>query len=136
MAASDLLTIIRQKQAQIAKLRSELAQAQVLLAKIVSQGGPSGVRRGRWRRRSTKMLMHSPTAQEAAKILRAAGRPLHATAIAKTMKRNGHQVALGTLVSTLSRWVNSRSVFYRVQPNVFGLIALRQRTGRRRSTRS
>jgi len=136
MAASDLLAIIREKQAQIARLRTELAQAQVLLAKIVSEGALSGVRRGRWRRRSAKMIVHSPTAHEAAKVLRSAGRPLHATAIAKTMNRNGHKVALGTLVSTLSRWVNSRSVFDRVRPNVFGLIAMRQRTTWRRSRRS
>ena len=65
MAASDLLAIIREKQAQIARLRTELAQAQVLLAKIVSEGALSGVRRGRWRRRSAKMIVHSPTAHEA-----------------------------------------------------------------------
>src|SRR5262245_23910135 len=68
------------------------------------------------------MLERSPTAYEAAKVLRAAGRPLHATAITRTMHRNGHKVALATVVSTLSRWVNSRSVFYRARPNLFGLI--------------
>ena len=72
------------------------------------------------------MLEHSPTAHKAAKILRTAGRPLHATAITKKLNQNGRKVALGTVVSTLSRWVNSRSVFYRVRPNVFGLIAQRQ----------
>lgn len=136
MAAGNLLAIIREKQAQIVRLRTELAQAQALLAKVVNGGASSGVRRGRWRRRSTKMLEHSPTAHEAANVLRKAGRPLHATAIVKMMSRDGHKVALGTLVSTLSRWVNSRSVFYRVRPNVFGLIATRQRMGPRRSARN
>jgi len=127
MAEGNLLAIIKTKQGQIARLRTELAAAQALLAKIVNEAAPTAPRVGRWRRRSSKMLQHSPTAHEAAKILRAAGRPLHATAITKMMNRNGHTVALGTLVSTLSRWVNSRSVFYRVRPNVFGLIAQRQR---------
>src|SRR5215470_10661312 len=108
MADSDLLAIIRKKQAQIARLRTELAQAQALLAKVVNEGAVPAVRRGRWRRRSTKMLVHSPTAHEAAKVLRKAGRPLHVTVITKLMKRDGHKVAFGTLVSTLSRWVNSR----------------------------
>jgi len=128
MAEGNLLAIIKMKQGQIARLRTELAAAQALLAKIVNEAAPTARPRvGRWRRRSSKMLQRSPTAHEAAKILRAAGRPLHATAITKMMNRNGHTVALGTLVSTLSRWVNSRSVFYRVRPNVFGLIAQRQR---------
>ena len=128
MAEGNLLAIIKTKQGQIARLRTELAAAQALLAKIVNEAAPTARPRvGRWRRRSSKMLQHSPTAHEAAKILRAAGRPLHATAITKMMNRNGQTVALGTLVSTLSRWVNSRSVFYRVRPNVFGLIAQRQR---------
>jgi len=137
MAAGRLVAIIKAKQAQIARLHAELEQAQMLLAKVINQvtasSRPRTVRRGRWRRRSTKMLVHSPTAHEAAKVLRVAGRPLHAMAIVKTMNRNGHKVALGTLVSTLSRWVNSRTVFYRVRPNVFGLIATRQRTTRRRA---
>ena len=63
---------------------------------------------------------------EAAKALRMAGRPLHATAIVKAMKRRGHTVTIGTLVGTLSRWVHSRSVFYRLSPNVFGLISQRR----------
>jgi len=93
MARDDLLSLIKAKQAQIAKLRAELDEAQTLL-----------MRRRHSRRRSAKMLEHSPTAREAAKILRGAGRPLHATAIAKILRRHGHQVALGTLVSTLSKW--------------------------------
>jgi HB1, ASXL, restriction endonuclease HTH domain len=135
MVAGNLLALIKAKQTQIAKLRAELEQAQGLLARIVNDTSPAsrkrGVHRRGARRRSSKMLEHSPTAHEAAKVLRAAGRPLHATAIATRMNRNGHKVALGTLVSTLSRWVNSRSVFYRVRPNVFGLIAGRHRSGAR-----
>jgi hypothetical protein len=111
MAAGNLLAIIKAKQVQIAKLRAELEEAQGLLAKIVNDTSPSSrmrdARRRGARRRSSKMLEHSPTAHEAAKILRRAGRPLHATAITKTMNRNGHEVALGTVVSTLSRWVNT-----------------------------
>ena len=76
------------------------------------------------------MLEHSPTARAAAKALRAAGRPLHATAILRAMKRQGYTVTIGTLVSTLSRWVQSRSVFYRVSPNVFSLLSQRRGVGR------
>ncbi len=129
MAQGDLLSIIKAKQAQIAKLQAELEEAQTLLVAIVRSttlAPARGVRRRHPRRRSAKMLAHSPIAREAAKILRGAGRPLHATAIAKSLKRHGHKVALGTLVSTLSRWVQSRSVFYRVRPNVFGLISQRR----------
>jgi hypothetical protein len=129
MARGDLLSIIKAKQAQIAKLRAELGDAQTLLVAIVRRttSAPArGVRHRHSRRRSAKMLEHSPTAREAAKILRGAGRPLHVTAIAKILRRHGHTVALGTLVSTLSRWVHSRSVFYRVRPNVFGLISQRR----------
>jgi hypothetical protein len=129
MAQGDLLSIIKAKQAQIAKLRAELEEAQTLLVAIVRRttAAPGrGVRHRHPRRRSAKMLEHSPTAREAAKILRASGRPLHATAIAKMLTRHGHQVALGTLVSTLSRWVQSRSVFYRVRPNVFALLSQRR----------
>ncbi len=134
MARDDLLSIIKAKQAQIAKLRAELDEAQTLLVGIVRRttAAPArGVRRRHPRRRSAKMLAHSPTAREAAKILRGAARPLHATAIAKMLTRHGHTVTLGTLVSTLSRWVQSRSVFYRVRPNVFGLLSQRQRRGAR-----
>lgn len=129
MARGDLLSIIKAKQAEIAKLQAELEEAQSLLAVIARSttvAPKGGARRRHPRRRSVKMLEHSPTAREAAKVLRAAGRPLHATAIAKTMKRNGHRVTMGTLVSTLSRWVQSRSVFYRVRPNVFGLLSQRR----------
>jgi hypothetical protein len=140
MTDANLLAIIKAKQAQIAKLRAELEEAQNLLARIVNDTSPASrtrdARRRGARRRSSKMLEHSPTAHEAAKVLRTAGRPLHATAITKMMIRNGHKVALGTVVSTLSRWVSSRSVFYRARPNVFGLIALRQRSKGRRSARS
>ena len=133
MVGGDLLSLIKAKQAQLAKLHAELEEAQALLATVLNEAAPSSgtsdARRRRARRRSTKMLEHSPTARDAAKALRAAGRPLHATTIAKIMKRNGRTVALGTLVSTLSRWVKSRSVFYRERPNVFGLITLRERSG-------
>ncbi len=132
MVRGDLVSIIKGKQAEIAKLQAELKEAEALLAAIVrrstvaSQRAP---RRHHPRRRSAKMLEHSPTAREAAKALRAAGRPLHATAILRAMKRQGHTVTIGTLVSTLSRWVQSRSVFYRVSPNVFGLLSQRRGVG-------
>ena len=124
MAQESLVALIKAKQAQIAKLYAELEEARAALAKVVNTtADSSAARRKRSRRRSLKTLEHSPTAREAAKILRAAGRPLHVTAIAKAMKRNGANVTIGTLVGTLSRWVRSRSVFYRARPNVFGLVA-------------
>ena len=129
MPRDDLLSIIKAKQAQIAKLRAELEEARRMLGAITRSTDDAPVRRGRRRhprRRSAKVLEHSPTAREAAKVLRAARGPLHATVIAVRLKRGGYQVTLGTLVSTLSRWVQSRSVFYRVRPNVFGLIAQRR----------
>ena len=116
-------------------MRPLAAKMQNLPAKIVNDTSPASrtrdTRRRGARRRSSKMLEHSPTTAEAAKILRRAGRPLHVTAITKKMNRSGRMVALGTVVSTPSRRVNSRSVFYRVRPNVFGLIAQRHRSGGR-----
>ena len=135
MARSDLLSIIKGKQAQIARLRAELEEAQALLAAIVRDANATPTRRRRQRqprRRSAKALEYSPTAREAARVLRTAGHPLHATDIGKALKRRGHSIALGTLVSTLSRWVNSRSVFYRARPNVFGLISHRQGSTRKK----
>jgi ABC-type transporter lipoprotein component MlaA len=49
-----------------------------------------------------------------------------ATPLTIVLTRHGHKVALGTLVSTLSRWVQSRSVFYRVRPNMFGFLSQRR----------
>jgi len=129
MAGGDLVSIIKAKQAQLTKLRAELKEAETLLAAIVRDDIRTPalhVRLRHPRRRRAKMLEHSPTARAAAKVLREAGRPLHATAIAKILKRRGYHVTLATLVSTLSRWVQSRSVFYRARPNVFGLISLRR----------
>lgn len=129
MAVSDLVSIIKAKQAQIAKLRAELEAAQALLPAVIDAPAPAGaaMRRRSARRRCAKMLQHSPTAREAATIIRAAGKPLHATAIVTIMKRKGHAVLLATLVSTLSRWVRSGAVFYRAGPNIFGLIGPRRR---------
>ena|SRR5215813_11169980 len=130
MARGDLVSIIKAKQAQIATLQAELKEAQALLAAVVMATRATSRRRDRSRssrRRSVRALLHSPTAREAAKVLQKAGRPLHATSIATRMRRTGHRVTLGTLVSTLSRWVRSRSVFYRVGPNTFGLLSHRRR---------
>jgi HB1, ASXL, restriction endonuclease HTH domain len=130
MAQESLVAIIKAKQAQIAKLYTELEEAKAILAMVGNTTTESSVaRRNRSRRRSLKTLEQSPTAHEAAKILRSAGRPLHATVIAKAMKRKGVNVSVGTLVGTLSRWMRSRSVFYRARPNVFGLVT-RQRSRR------
>ena len=133
MLRGNLLSIIKAKQAQMARLRSELEQAQSLLAAIVRNASTTpmpSARQRQPRRRSAKALEYSPTAREAAHILRRARRPLHAKDIVKALRRRDHKVALGTLVSTLSRWVRSRSVFYRARPNVFGLIS--QRRGERK----
>jgi hypothetical protein len=129
MGRGDLRSIIKAKEVQIAKLRAQLEEAKTLIVAIArgtALASARGVRRRHPRRRSVKTLEHSPIAREAAKILRRAGRPLHATAIAKMLNRRGDNVTLGTLVSTLSRWVQSRSVFCRVRPNTFGLISQRR----------
>jgi hypothetical protein len=133
MARGDLPSIIKAKQAQFAKLRAELEEAQTLLRAIVRGNTRTPALRVRLhhpRKRSAKTLDRSPTAREAANVLRKARHPLHATAIAKMLKRKGYNVTLATLVSTLSRWVQSRSVFYRARPNVFGLISQRRSGGR------
>lgn len=131
MADGNLVALIKAKQAQIAKLQAELDEARTALAAMVD--APSKTRRQirlraqRRNRRSAKRLNASPTAEAAAKVLRAARRPLHVSAIHKAMRRKGQRVSIPTLVGTLSRWVRSRAVFYREKPNVFGLVELRRR---------
>ncbi|HEU4367145.1 MAG TPA: hypothetical protein VFV05_02820 [Methylomirabilota bacterium] len=132
MAEANLLSIIKAKQAQVARLQRELEEARTALAEMFDRPASPG-RRARTRamrrlRRSAKRLAASPTAEAAATVLRAARRPLHVSAIQKAMKRNGHRVTVATLVGTLSRWVRSRAVFYRERPNVFGLL---ERRGKR-----
>jgi hypothetical protein len=131
MAAPDLIAIIKAKQAQIAKLQAELQEARAALVAVLDhpepRRGDARARAMRRLRRSAKRLPASPTAEAAAKVLRAYRGPLHVTAIQRALRARGHRVSLASLVGTLARWVRSRAVFYREKPNVFGLLERRRK---------
>jgi predicted dehydrogenase len=122
----SLLRVIKAKQAELEELQRELEEARALLSAIL-QGPSLMVKDGRATvmrpfRRSVERLNGSPTAEAAYKVLRTARGPLHARDIQARLKARRVNVSVATLVSTLSRWVASRAVFYRAKPNVFGLL--------------
>lgn len=141
--ASDLIGVIKAKQAEIAKLQAELDEAQALLAGRSAPiprrtPSPAPKARGQHRRHrvehetsgtetpGTKALAPDSVAYWAAQAIRTAGRPLHAKDLVKAIEQAGHKVKLVTLVGSLSRWVKKRAVFYRAGRNVFGLIEMRK----------
>jgi len=157
---ADILSAIKAKMAEIATLQGRIDGARATLASYLESVAKSvGAvqiaaravrpattavapparrrRRGGRQRRGRARLQHSPTAHDAATIIRAAGRPLHVSAILTAMARKGRAIRSATLVSCLARWVRSRAVFYRARPNTFGLLEMRTkaRSSRRRPPR-
>lgn len=139
--ANDLISVIKAKQGEIAKLQAELDEAKALLLGRPEPTRPAQVARpaaktlhrpkgGRRSRKTasgaTEALVPDSTAYFAAEAIRAAGRPLHANDIVRAVEQAGQKIKLATLVGSLSRWVSRRSVFYRAGKNVFGLIEMRK----------
>lgn len=126
--ATDLIAIIKDKQAMIAKLQKELDAAKALLSGAIGElpGAPalevrSPKRRAKHRSSRTHGLPYKPGSSvgKAAKVLKQAGKPLHVDALVSMMKG---KVSKATLVGNLSRYVNDGKVFVRVAPGTFGLI--------------
>lgn len=141
--ASDLIGVIKAKQAEIAKLQAELDEARALLAgrpAPMPRRVPAPVPKARDQRRRLRaeqatlgaetpgmeVLAPDSAAYWAAQAIRAAGRPLHARDLVKAIEHAGHKVKFVTLVGSLSRWVQKRAVFYRAGRNIFGLIEMRK----------
>jgi hypothetical protein len=136
---SDLIAVIKAKQAEISKLQAELEEARALLA---GGAGPIAVQRPRIPATSARVrvggrrpdaaagaeaLAQGSVAFQAAAAIRAAGRPMRAHDLVKAIEQAGHKVKLPTLVGSLSRWVKRRAVFYRAGRNMYGLIELRRK---------
>lgn len=139
---SDLIGVIKAKQAEIAKLQAELDEARALLAgrpAPMPRRVPAPVPKARDQRRrhraeratggetlGMEALAPDSAAYWAAQAIRAAGRPLHARDLVKAIEHAGHKVKFVTLVGSLSRWIKKRAVFYRASKNTFGLIEMRK----------
>lgn len=118
MATTDLIALIKEKQAQIAQLQAELDEARALLLGTsaplksgtrIAQGEP-GTKSGN----STEL---------AVAVLREAREPLHVNVIlTRISQRFGQTVKYATLVGNLARLVKARKTFHRFGPNVYGLI--------------
>jgi hypothetical protein len=125
MAQNDLLAMVRDKQAQIAKLQAELEEVRQLLAgelpiqhpPPVPRGITRGVGRGRGRR---KRRQSSVT--WAAEAVNDNGGPLHVDQmIERISQKHGRQIDKQTLVSNLARLVKAKQGWQRTGPNTFGL---------------
>ena len=141
--SSDLIAVIKAKQAEIAKLQAELDEARALLASSpapMPKRAPTPLTKARDQRRrhqeerarpraemsGMEVLAPDSAAYWAAQAIRTAGRPLHANDLVKAIEHAGHKVKFVTVVGSLSRWVKKRAVFYRAGRNVFGLIEMRK----------
>lgn len=140
MAANDLLTLIRDKQTQIAKLQAELDEARALLlgetraaavtSKIASPivtTTPKGRHLKRTKKRARKIPPTSSVAR-AIQLMREAGGPLDVeTIIRETERRFNQQVKKDTLVGNLSRYVKAGDIFYRSGTSTYGLLELKEK---------
>lgn len=144
---NDLIAVIKQKQAAIAKLQAELEEARALLSgqrpSRMATAAPKFSRTGRVRSRAARAanatraaraalvgvegIMPTGSVAKAVDILREAGKPLHITDILRGIEtQRGEKVNKATLVGNLSRYIKAKRIFYRAGPNVFGLIEMRK----------
>jgi hypothetical protein len=144
--ANDLLAMIREKKAQIAKLQAELAEATRLLTEPDNEDAsdsavpPTGTskalkirvrKRGRLRiKRRLKqrpLPMRHPGTQTsvtmALDVLREAREPMHVKRIIERIQtRFEKDVKKDTLVGNLVRMAHAGKTFYRAGPNTYGLL--------------
>jgi hypothetical protein len=130
--ANDLVSVIKAKQAAIARLQGELDEARAILAgnPVPPKRAEPVARLGKSRRtkKSDEGVLEPGSASYlAAQAIRTAGRPLHANDLVKAIEQHtGKKIKLPTLVGGLSRWVTKKSVFYRAGRNIFGLIEMKK----------
>jgi len=125
MANNDVLALVRDKQAQIAKLQSELDEVrQLLLGEQTALTLPNQPKRpaphaGRGRRRRKH---RESSVSWAADVVAANNAPLHVDEmIRRIFQKVGKEVDKQTLVSNLSRLVKAKRGWQRTGPNTFGL---------------
>jgi len=151
--ASDLITVIKQKQAAIAQLQAELAEARALLTgetrpkppttrqmagSLVSEVIPQRRRRAPYRRtrpgraklRGIKAakgeIVPTSSVGRTIDVLKRAGKPLPIGEIVREIEAGGHTINKTTLFGNLSRYIKGKRVFYRAAPGVYGLLELRK----------
>ncbi len=138
--AKDLIASIKEKQALIAKLQSELDEARALLGGVRTGGVarvqfvPAGKRKSAHRLRRTPVLPYKPNSSvgKAVKVLKKAGVPMHVDELAAKI---GRKVKKTTLVGNLSRYVKAGLVFCRTAPGEFGLLDWQERGGNDRKSK-
>ena len=144
MAGNDLVTFIRERQQQIAKLQQELDEARraldeeparvavTLKRSVTAPSARVALKRG------VRPLSASPSGLDALvpksaawwarEVIKATGRPIHVNEIFKAIEDRGEKVNRITLISTLHRWHKKKSVFYLAGRNKFGLIEMKGKT--------
>jgi len=135
--ANDLVALIKERQAQIAKLQAELDEAKALLGAqpklgpLTRDAGSAPPERPTHRhhrrgRRPRRQRRNSSTTR-AEQVLREHGAPLHIDVMLQKIEERFHQRPLKTtLIGNLSRKVKAGDRFYRAAPNTFGLLELRK----------
>ena len=120
----DLVAMIRTKRERISELEAELARLRAEIAAAVTELAPDISYAGRMPRSSAA----GNTVKWAEDVLHEAGQPLHVSELLSRIERkHGHPVRYTTLVSNLSRLVKTGRTFYRAAPNVFGLLEQREK---------
>lgn len=149
---NDLVTVIKQKQAAIAQLEAELAEARTLLtgevrpkpqaARAQEQPTVTGRRRKaapprsrRARSRRAKIvgvkvakgeIVPTSSVGRTVRVLKRAGKPLPIDDIVREIEAEGDTVNKTTLFGNLSRYIKDKRVFYRAAPGVYGLLEFKK----------
>ena len=131
---TDLIGLIKEKQAQIAKLQQELDEARAILSngsgiQVSADHHRPQLKRHRHSTKAGKLvsLDGGPAKQQSStglafRVLKDNHRPLHLDDIVERISKLGYTVNKGTLVGNLARRVLTKNLFYRDKPNVYGLV--------------
>lgn len=139
LVANNLTDLIKQKQAQITKLQTELDEARKLLThtqgqvrtlpdKVPMRQKPVEHRKGRGSSSGVGLKVGQsgivPTSSVGltVEVLHHASKPLPVDEIIRAIEARGQTVKKTTLVGNLSRYIKAKKVFYRAGPNVYGLL--------------
>ena len=135
-AQTDLIALIKDKQAQIAKLQAELDEARRVLL-----GPPAGTQKlpplpPMPRRAPNKKLpfssrqaSESSSVSRTIEVLREHGGPMAVDEIlARIHQKYGERVKKDTLVGNLSRYVKAGKTFHRPKPSMYGLLEQKEHT--------
>ena len=127
---NDIVRLIREKQAMIARLQAELDEARALLAGPARPSAPkvSAAVFSASGAASTDFAARLTTIEMAVEVLKTLGTPQHVNAIiAGIAQRYNAAVQYSTLVGNLARLHKSRKLIHRFGRNTFGLIEWAER---------